>query len=551
MAKKRRLIFLIIFFICLFVQVIPVIRSGLTTPSGISFWGPNGHDEIWHLSLINHISNPLSIKMPVFSGENLKNYHPFFDILIAYLSKITFINSSFWLFQLFPVISASLFIYFSFRLGLLITQKFSGGIILMILSCAGNSFGWLVSLFRSGSLGGESLFWAMQAPSNQLNPPFALSLLLLTLLIFLLLKNNGKLNKADQLIIFFILVFLPVIKIYSALPAFIIFFVFSLKNRHYFLNLIFSLIFAFLLFIQFNPLPSSLLVFRPLWFANSLIESPDRFYLPQFASMRYSLESTGILGPRLLTIYFLSFLAFIVGNLAWRCLSILDWFKNKSWFNLAIFISSFFLILIPNLFIQSGTSWNTIQFLYYALFLLNIPLCHFLIGSKQKLLTAVIFLSLIFPLLGSLPSFLGNPAPASISSTEFSALSFLSSQPKGIVLTYPYDKFLKTIFPKTPIPLYAYETTSYVSAYSRQITYLEDEMNLSNSGFDWQPRRQNSLNFFSQRDIFKDRGFLINNQIDYIYLTGVQKDKVNLNVQNLYLTKIFENSQSLIYRVQR
>ena len=76
-------------------------------------------------------------------------------------------------------------------------------------------------------------------------------------------------------------------------------------------------------------------------------------------------------------------------------------------------------------------------------------------------------------------------------------------------------------------------------------------MNLANSGFDWQSRRQNSLDFFKQLDIFKDRGFLVNNQIDYIYLVDDQKENLNLNKLDLSLKKIFENRQSLIYRVQR
>ena len=501
--------------------------------------------------MINHINNPLSIKMPIFSGEVLKNYHPFFDILIAFLSRLTYISPSFWLFQLFPLLSASLFIFLSFRLGQILTKSFSGGILLMILNCANNSFGWLITLFRSGSLNGESLFWAMQSPSNQLNPPFALSILLLTLLIYILAKNTNKLNKASQSTIFLILVLLPVIKVYSALPAFFIFLIYCLKNRRYFLNLFISLFIAFLLFAQHNPLSSSLLVFKPFWFTNSLIESPDRFFLPQIANMRYSLEATGLVGPRLFLIYLFSLIVFLAGNLAWRILSFIDWVKNKNWLNFSLFASSLILILVPTLFIQSGTSWNTIQFIYYALFLLNLPLCHFLIVTKQKILTPIIVVSLFFPLLGSLPSFLGSPAPANLSTPELEALSFLSTQPPGVVLTYPYDKYEKFKFTKTPIPLYAYETTSYVSAYSKQITYLEDEMNLANSGFDWQSRRQNSLDFFKQLDIFKDRGFLVNNQIDYIYLVDDQKENLNLNKLDLSLKKIFENRQSLIYRVQR
>lgn len=550
-SSVKKIIFSILFLICLFIQVLPVIRSGLKSNDGISFWGPNGHDGIWHLSLINHIDSPLSIKMPIYSGEYLKNYHPFFDIIIATLSKITYIPSPFWLFQLFPLISASLFIYLSFRVGYTLTGKFEGGLLLMILNSANNSFGWLVSYFRSGSFDGESLFWAMQSPSNQLNPPFVLSILLLTFLILLLLKHPVLLSKTHQIAVLLILILLPVIKIYSAIPAFLIFLFYCFKNRRYFFKLSLAVIFSLLLFFKFNPSSSSLLVFKPFWFINSLIESPERLFIPKLASLRYGFESSGNHPFFLFLIYLLCTLIFIVGNFAWRVLSVFDWSKNKSWLNSAIFSSSFLLTLIPTFFIQGGTSWNTVQFLYYALFLLNIPLTCFLIKKNNFWLILFILVSLLPPLFGSLPQYLGNPAPAHISTSELEALSFLSSQKPGIVLTFPYDKFLRSKFSKTPLPLYVYETTAYVSAYSNHITYLEDEMNLSNSGYDWQSRRLNSLDFFKQQDIYRDRGFLVNNQIDYIYLVGDQREFNKLNIDNLYLNYIFSNQETLIYRVQR
>jgi len=262
-SSKKKIIFIIIFFFCLFIQVIPVIRSGLLYEYGIGFWGPNGHDGIWHLSLINHIKNPFKIDMPIFAGETLKNYHPFFDILIAFLSKITFINSSFWLFQLFPLISAILFLYFSFKLGEKLSGKFSGGIILMLLNTINNSLGWIVTLFRSGNFNGESLFWAMQSPSNQLNPPFMLSILLILILIYLLTTKNPK-----KIYLFFLLIFLPIIKVYSAIPAFIIFGFYVLKNKKYLATFIFSLFFAAILFFQYNSSASSLIKFQPFWFTN-------------------------------------------------------------------------------------------------------------------------------------------------------------------------------------------------------------------------------------------------------------------------------------------
>lgn len=533
-SSKKKIIFIIIFLFCLFIQVIPVIRSGLLYDYGIGFWGPNGHDGIWHLSLINHISNPLKIDLPIFAGETLKNYHPFFDILIAAFSKITSISSSIWLFQLFPLISASLFLYFSFKLGQKLSGKFSGGILLMLLNSINNSFGWIVTFIRSKSFGGESLFWAMQSPSNQLNPPYMLSTLLILILIYLLTTKNP-----NKIYLFFLLIFLPIIKVYSAIPAFIIFLFFVLKNKKYLTTFIISLFIAALLFFQYNSSSSSLIKFQPFWFTNSMIESIDRFYWPQLVTFLHSQNIIKLVIGEIIAISI-----FIIGNFAFRLLAIKEIYKNKS-----ILISILICFLIPLLFIQKGTSWNTIQFLYYALFLANIPLSIYL-SKHTKLAYIIIFLNFL-PLVGSLPNFTGKIPPTAISKPEVEALTFLKSKPPGIVLTYPYDAYLRKSFPTTPIPIYSYETTSYVSAYSRQQTYLEDEMNLENSGYDWRLRRQDSENFFSQNNIHADRGFLVNNQIDYIYLPKVFLNHNPSLSLDLSIKNIFENSEIIIYQVNR
>jgi len=538
-TKHQKIVFYLFFTLCLVIQIIPVVRSGLNYSYGIGFWGPNGHDGIWHLSLINHITNPFKINMPIFSGEILRNYHPFFDILIAYASKITTINSSIWLFQIFPLLSSGLFLLFSFKLGHKLTGKFSTGLILMLLNTISNSFGWLVSLFRSGSFGGESLFWAMQSPSNQLNPPFMLSILLLLILIYLLHQQNPS-----KISIFFTLIFLPIIKVYSALPAFTIFFFYVLKHKKYFTTLILSFTVAVFLFFQYNSASSSLISFQPFWFINSMVESSDRLYLPRLANARYTLESSGKIGPRLIAYYLATISIFYLGNFAWRFLSLFEIKKNKS-----IFIAAIICSVIPLFFIQKGTSWNTIQFLYYALFLLNIPLSLYL--TKHRTLSYIVIFFSLIPLIGSLPGYIGKIPPTAISTEESAALDFLKQQPKGAVLTFPYDPFLKKSLNITPLPIYAYETTSYVAAYSHHITFFEDEMNLENSGYDWQPRRQDSLSFFEQNDVNRDRGFLVNNQIDYIYLPKEYAKNTPEFSDQMYLDQIFENSKVIIYQVKR
>jgi hypothetical protein len=419
-----------------------------------------------------------------------------------------------------------------------ITKKVSGGLWLMFLNSFANSFGWLVTLIKTGTIGGESLFWAMQSPSNQINPPYLLSAIFLLALILIL--QNKKLSTLNYLFIFLILVLTPITKAYAAIPIYIIYFVSKRNNRHYILGFI-SLIIAFLVFRQYNSQSASLLIFKPFWFINSMIESIDRFYWPHLANL---LQTPGLIK------YFIAepiaIIIFIIGNFSWRILGIFSFKQLPLSFSLSILIC----FLIPLFYIQNGTAWNTIQFLYYGLFLANIYLAIYLVKHQNYILNFIIIFSSLIAAIPVLQTYFGNPAPASLPVVEITALEYLSQQPPGIVLTYPYDRFIKTNM-STPIPLYAYETTSYVAAFSRHPTYVDDYMNLANSGFDYQSRVQSSTNFFLQKSEFQDRGFLVNNQISYIYLTGQQIKKTSLDINKMSIKKIYDQPEVVIYQVQK
>jgi len=313
-----------------------------------------------------------------------------------------------------------------------------------------------------------------------------------------------------------------------------------IKNKRFYTLFIFSLIISILLFSQFNKNSSSLLIWQPFWFIRSLFESTDKLFIPRFAN----LASSTI--PKQIIFYLIGLPIFIIGNFAFRLLA----FKTlltKSWFNNSLLISVLVLTAIPLLFVQSGTSWNTIQFLYYAIFLMNIPLAIYLTKSN-KFITILIIGVQLLPLFASFPQYLGKSPPAYIPNLEIDCLNYLKKHPKSIILTYPYDQYIGH-WTTTPLPLYAYTTTSYVSAFSHQITYLEDEMNLGNSGYDWKNRRRESVKFFLQENTYQDRGFLLNNRIDYIYLTDKQIAKTNLNLKDLSIIIVYQNDICQIYKV--
>ncbi len=540
MAKSKKIILFLFLVIAIVFQSLPVIRSGLLYSYGYGFWGPTGHDGIWHLALINHITNPFIINHPTIAGLRLTNYHPLFDIIVAVIANITHINSSLILFQFTPILLSSLIIILSYYLGLLLTNKSRGGVYLVFLNTFATSFGWVYTLLTAGKFGGESLFWSMQSASTQLNPPYALSLIVL-LLFLILLKQQKK-----WVLIILLCCLAPITKSYAGVVIFLLFGFYVLHQPKHFYKLGISFIIALAIFYWYNQQPSQLFIFQPLWFVHTMLNSTDRVFIPKVASFINTALSTNHFNLKLIIIDILGLCLFILGNFSWRLLGILKPLKELSLLPTIIIIT-----IIPLLFIQKGTAWNTIQFLYYSLFIANIFLAYYLTYNASKIIILVIIITSVIGNLDTYQGDIGNPSPSSLPPAEINALNYLSSLPGKIVVTYPYDEYSKRHFTSTPIPLFAYDTTGYVSAYSKKYTYLEDEMNLSISGYDVTSRRNQEISFFKQQNIFQDRGFLVNNHIDYIYIANQDLQPFNPDLTKLSLKLLYNQDKTAIYQVNR
>ncbi|MFA6185055.1 MAG: hypothetical protein WCT51_00905 [Candidatus Shapirobacteria bacterium] len=535
-------------------------RSGLKYQFGLGFWGPNGHDAIWHLSLINQLKQQIPPQNPIYSGSILQNYHWGFDFLVAVISNITTIDSSFLYFQILPIIFSLLIGFLSFKLAFLITKNNITSIFFVLLNYFAGSFGWIYTLLKNHQIEGESLFWSMQSVSTLLNPPFALSLIVILFGLILWFKYHSSNSVKIAVLIGLVFSLLSGIKVYAGILVGLALSFYWLYNairskKIFGFNFIICLIMgltSLLILLGLGVLKGDqLLEFKPLWFTHSMIESLDKFYLPKLASFRFN--QTNILISAILEIGLV--FIFLIGNLGTRFLGFLFLFSKKikkeiNDFDKLIIFIFIFSFLIPLLFVQKGTAWNTIQFFYYFLFFTNFYFAQFLskLWSKHKALVSILLLISCLTSFSTLKDYFGNPPPSCLPNSEIEALNFLKNQNDGFVLTYPYNKYKKDKM-TTPIPLYAYETTAYVSAFSGKQTFLEDEMNLDITGFDWQQRRDEEEKFFKSTDQFFARGFLINNNISYIYLISDQN--FSLSTFDLQINEIFNNSQVRIYKVQR
>lgn len=560
----QRICLVLLFISGTFIQGLTMVRNGLSYPFGLGFWGPNGHDGVWHLALVNQVLKGFPPPHPTFSGEVLTNYHYFYDLLIALINLITRIPSINLYFQIFPVLLAFLLGILTFFIGYKLTKDFWVGFWFAFLNYFAGSFGYLVTIWQGHGIGGESLFWSMQSISTQMNPPYSLSLIMILFGLSFLLKADTF--KKWQIIFWSIFFGLIVnVKIYAGIifiPGLLLFGFSKYRDgqKKPLMVAILSTLIAVMTFILVNRKSGSLLVFQPFWFISSLIESQDRLYLPRLASARYNFAASGDY-LKLSVVESIGFVIFLIGNLGTRLIGLPTLIKSlkfpKQRIEIIFLTSGLISLIIPLVFVQKGTSWNTIQFFYYFLFFLNfytaIALVKFIssIRSYLKLIFISLFILLTIPTTYStFKNYLGYPPPVALLKNEQEALKFLKEQPKKNVLTYPFDRYAnERLKLKEPLPFYVYETTSYVSAFSGKNTFLEDEMNLNISGYDWGKRRESLEHFLSSDNKFQARGLLTNNQIDYIYLLSDQS--LPYSDLDLGIKKIYERDQVRIYEVLR
>lgn len=531
---------------------LPMIKSGLVYPFGMGFWGPNGHDGIWHLALINQLKN-FSLNNPVFSGTRLTNYHFGFDLIVALLSRLTSISPVNLYFQVLPPIMAV-------SVGIL-TYKFinkwlnskSSAWWAVFFVYFGGSWGWILGR-------GESTFWANQSVSVLINPPFILSLIILLIGLIKLIDYLKTLDKKNLIICSVLFGVLIQIKVYAGIIAvgslgclslFTLIF-YRNKFKEIFRLFLGSFLISLIIFLPFNLKASSLLVFSPLWFTSSMLSFSDRLGWFKLENARIAYFHSGK-WLKWILVEGLALSIFIFGNLGTRAVGVFygGWLcrSKKKITDLEIFLFGSLLIslIIPLLFIQKGNPWNTIQFFYYFQFFMALFAGVFI--GKIKIALGVILIVLTLPttIMTLKNNYLPSRPPSRISIEELEALSFLKQQPAGNVLPYPFNTDWRLKFSE-PKPLYAYETTAYIPALSGQTVFLEDEMNLEITNFDWQTRRKNSQLFFLTADQEWGRMFLKENKIKYVYL--VKGQKMNLGLNDIEAEKVFENGEVSIFRVK-
>ena len=166
-----------------------MIKTGGTYDSGVGYWGPLARDGVWHEALVGQILRSFPPDNPGLAGLKLTNYHYFYDLVVAGATLITGIAPSFFIYRFFPVVFSVLLGLLTYLLAWRLFKSKLVSLLAVFFAYFGSSFGWIVEYIKRGSIwAGESAFWANQPVSMNLNPPFAISLVLLIGIILMFLR---------------------------------------------------------------------------------------------------------------------------------------------------------------------------------------------------------------------------------------------------------------------------------------------------------------------------------------------------------------------------
>ncbi len=547
------ILFLLIILGTIFQSVV-MLRSGSMYQYGIAYFGPLARDGVWHEALSKQLVKNIPPFNPGFSGEILINYHYFYDLVISLSSRFMGLDVTFLIYKLFPVLLSILLGVATYKLALKLFTDKKTALLSVFFAYFASSFGWVIDILKHRQIGGESAFWANQPVSMNINPPYAVSLVVLIFSILLLARYLEKPKISTGLILGLLFGTLIGFKAYAGAIA--IFALSLITAKKFFVDKKLTLVPVFLLSLGIFTIifllnikgAKNLIIFQPLWLIDTMIDAGDRVGIPDFTAKRFA-----YLGGHKYLFYAaletIGFVIFFIGNLGTRIIGV--WGIRKKFFKNDLHLYIFFLIaasfIPPLIFVQKGNPWNIIQFFYYFLFFTGLYAANFL---KRLSMPVLILILLLTPIssLATFRSWLYPNPPSYIPAEEVSALKYLATEPDGTILKKPFDPAFRSKF-KDPYTLAVYADNAYVSATSGKQVYLEDAEQQLILDSDYKVRENNARRFFIEKNTNWSAQFLLNNKIKYIYLPKIFE--LPMAEEEYPMQKIFENNAAKIYKIMQ
>lgn len=360
--------------------------------TGLTFYSePNAHDSLWHAALQNNLKVSIPPENPVYSNTILKGYHYFTDIYFSLFSSFTKINTIDLAIRYIPLITGLIFVLSNHLLSKTIFKKqILRNLSTFLLTTYSAQPYLFAKIFPKATIH-PSMFWLDQPATYLINPQLVISISILNVFIYLLIKN-----KEISLKYLLALPSLVGIKIYSLITFLPTLFIKFLENKKPIKKfgypiLTLGLVGIIVLLIGNNS-DKSPFFFSPGWFIKQMFTASDRLNHDVWELRRLHYVEVGS-KIHLIKQWLYGLNIFLVGNFGLILLPFLvSVFKNKKKINLVLLPIILTSIIFPLVFLQSGVVWNTIQVLTYARIPIILSVLLWLKTKHEKLTTIILIL---------------------------------------------------------------------------------------------------------------------------------------------------------------
>lgn len=483
--------------------------------------GSNYRDAVWFIAVAESAFQTSPFRLPIYAGAPLQGYH-YVPNLVAYALSFCGIPVVVSYYKLIPILYMTGMTFLSVILARKIkdTPLFVG--ILLFFIYFGMHLSLVTSLYHTGTIQNTVLINTFQQTRILESPHTAIAYLFLMTVLIILYKRT-KFHWSHVATIALSIFLALGIKVYVAVLIIMIvclhefFILFKTRTfRISFLRLSIYASAATLALVLFYDIldkdtSGSLFIFSPFATVHHLIENKTMFYMERMVLARYFLYEHGW-SPRLYAIELFSTFLYILFYFGTRIIGFAYVLKQIitrkiTIFELSLIIPVILLTGFSVLFIQKGDWYNPMQFAVPASFLmsyLSAKLLYELIVWKKVLgyaiLTAIVLITLPANFVNA--TYFQNPARMTISRDEMEALSFLKSQPDGVVY-HPIDE----------------NDMPYVSAFSGKQTYVNVKNVLENNGIDFADRMENMVwHKVEPNQLMTDYAYISRRNIDYDFL---------------------------------
>ena len=536
-----------------------LIRSGWFTADGIQFIELSFHDSTQHLSIIKRLYSHLPISHPGFVGPELTSYHFMIDLLIASVSRFSFVNLYQLYYRIYPLFVS---ILFSSTFLVFVHDKFKNKIISalsLVLVILGGNASYFLQFFRGPEFSWGSNTFMINPIIDLLQNPASIFVFsqLFTVLLLVKLTEKNQLSKnqniswllglsitAGTMITFkawgglLILGGLLTAGVYTLIKQ---------RDPKILLAFIATLIISLAVFLPtYRSESAANLVFTPGWTLWRINNDSDRWNnIPDIFLQEHYLATSNY--PRLFIIYSRWVGLYVFGNYWIRIVGLLAIFYQaaRKIFRLEtseviIFSITGASLVLPLLFNQGRMAYDIEQFSPYAIVFASIYTIHLIQSSLQKVTSKpwLMYTSLFLVVAISWPSNLTSlkarifSKTKTITTAETEAFDFISTQtsPDAVFILYPSHRNIATL---------------EFAAMTTRDTYFSGKTLSVITGENYEQRMKDQDEFFKTNDVGKQRQLITDHKISHLFLFAEDLGQVK-NPERLG-TEIFKNQAASVY----